>query len=119
MTDIATLQAAAHDPVPALLTDLMLEFGDGADAALAAKIVDAEAADFHWAARVDARRIGALETLEGEAETADCFQILGYLGGGWFVASVVVDGEGQPDGMRGVRRFGSLWDAYEAFEAND
>lgn len=118
MTDIATLQAAAHDPVPALWADLTREFGEAADRMLMTQVIEAEAADFHWEARVDARRMGAIDTLDGEDEARDCYQILGYLDGQWFVATLVVDRESQPLGMWGASRFASAWDAYEAFEPN-
>ena len=115
MTNIAMLEAAAHDPMPGLLADLEREFSGPVDAVFAGRIVAGEEADFHWNARIAERKLGAVEALEDEAEACDCWLLLGYLDGHWFVAKALVDAGGDPQSLCEVRRFDSAWDAHEAY----
>jgi hypothetical protein len=116
MTKFATLEAAAHDPLPGLLASLELDYPGSANAAFAARIMASEAADFHWDAQVGARKLGVVEALEDGSEARECWQVLGYLAGQWFVAKLLLDGDGRPRDLVEVRRFGSAWDAHAAFD---
>ncbi|WP_454883455.1 hypothetical protein [Sphingomonas oryzagri] len=97
--------------VSALVAGLAREFGSGAADGLAERFLDAEAVDFHWDARSRERWIGAYESLDEEDIELDRVAIMGLLGGAWFVAICIVDGEGQPHAMSGCRTFGRRLDA--------
>ncbi|WP_116091797.1 hypothetical protein [Sphingomonas crusticola] len=114
--DITTLQAAAHDPLPALIASLATDMACGIDAASAERIVAGEVADFHWDARIDARLLGIAEPLDEEDGEHEVWLVLGYLAGCWFVARIGLDREGKPAFLSGRQRLESAWDAYEAFE---
>lgn len=116
MTDLASITAGAHDPFEGLLASLQREFDGAADMPMAREIVAREAVDFHWEARIEAVRLGAVEALDDDAGLLECWQVLGVLEGRWFVAKLLIDGDHCARNLLGVRRFGSAWDAYEAFE---
>lgn len=99
----------------ALVSGLEIEFGRGAGEALAQRFLEAEAVDFHWDARVQERWIGAYESLDEEDLELDRVRIFGFLDGRWFVAAMIVDGDGNPHGMMGKRSFGRASDARRAF----
>ena len=42
-------------------------------------------------------------------------QVVGRLDGRWFVAVMIIDGDGNAHGMMGKRRFGRRGDALRAF----
>jgi hypothetical protein len=108
-------QVLDHDvAVSALVSGLAIEFGRAAGEGLAERFLDAEAPDFHWSARVQERWLGAYESLDEEDFELDRVAILGWLKGAWFVAICVVDGNGQPHAMSGMRSFGSRCDAVMA-----
>lgn len=108
-------QILNHDrAISALITGLEIEFGRTAAEGLAEHFLDAEALDFHWSARVQERWLGAYESLDEEDFELDRLAILGWLRGAWFVAICVVDGNGQPHAMSGMRSFGSRRDAVVA-----
>jgi hypothetical protein len=111
-------QIEAKDHViSTLVSGLAREFGHGAAAALAERFLDAEAVDFHWDARSRERWLGAYESLDDEDIELDRMAIMGLLGGAWFVAICIVDGEGQPHAMSGCRTFGRRLDAEIALSA--
>jgi len=97
--------------VSALVSGLAIEFGPAAAEGLAERFLDAEALDFHWSARLQERWLGCYECLDEEEFELDRVAILGWLRGCWFVAICVVDGNGQPHAMSGMRSFGSRRDA--------
>jgi hypothetical protein len=99
----------------ALVSGLEMEFGRGAGAALAHRFLEAEEVDFHWDARVQERWIGAYANLDDEEFELDRVGIIGRLDGRWFVAVMIVDGDGNAHGMMGKRIFGRERKAREAF----
>lgn len=116
MTGFALIEAAAHDPFAGVLASLELEFEGAADAHMARAMVAAEELDFLWDARVDARRIGAVESLDDDADPAYIWQLIGCLDGRWYVAKAIMGDDGNACDLLQVRRFKDAWDAYEAFD---
>lgn len=115
MTMVQPISAAADRVMAALVQGLEIEFGRGAGAALAHRFLEAEAVDFHWDARLQERWIGAYESIDEEDVELDRVRILGRLDGRWFVAVMIVDGDGNPHGMMGKRSFGRASDGRKAF----
>lgn len=115
MTYHQPIAAAADRVMAALVAGLELEFGRGASEGLAQRFLDAEAPEFHWDARVEERWIGAYPTLEDDEIELDRVRIVGRLDGRWFVAVIIVDGEGNAHGMMGKRTFSSRAQAMRAF----
>ena len=108
-------QILKHDiAVSALVSGLAIEFGQAAAEGLAERFLDAEALDFHWSARLQERWLGAYESLDEEDFELDRVAILGWLKGAWFIAICIVDGNGEPHAMSGMRTFGSRRDAVVA-----
>lgn len=114
MAMVQPISVAADRVTEALVQGLELEFGRGAGEALAHRFIEAERQDFHWDARVQERWIDAYESIEEDIEL-DRVRILGHLDGRWFVAVMIVDGDGNPHGMMGKRSFGRAGDARKAF----
>ena len=95
---------------------LRAEFG----VVLAARIMEAEAADFLWEARVKGRFLGQhfdvrFDDEEGETELAR-IAILSFLGGRWHAATCLVDGEGMAVDLLWKRSFDQQNEAETAFE---
>lgn len=99
----------------ALVSGLEIEFGRGAGEALAHRFLEAEEVDFHWDARVEERWIGAYESIDDDEFELDSVAIFGRLDGRWFVAVMIVDGQGNAHGMMGLRRFSRRHEAQTAF----
>jgi hypothetical protein len=112
---MTTISAVTHG-CEARVEALRSEFG----AMLAARIIEAEAADFLWDARVKQRYLGQHLDVGfgfGEDETElSRIAILSLLGGVWHVASCLVDGEGQPADLLWKQSFGGREEAQAAFE---
>ncbi|WP_254515013.1 hypothetical protein [Novosphingobium sp. G106] len=89
----------------ALVAGLEIEFGRGVSQALAQRFLAAEECDFLWDARVEERWIGAYDSSDDDEIDLDRVKILGRLDGDWFVALMIVDGEGRAHGMIAKRRF--------------
>jgi hypothetical protein len=70
--------------------------------------------DFRWDARLEERWLGAYESPHDDDLELDRIAICGQLDGRWFSATMLVDGDGQPHGMTGCRRFRSRVRAREA-----
>jgi len=116
VSQLEAVSAKATDRVTAaLIAGLELEFGRGAGEALAARFLAAEETDFIWDARVEERWLGAYESVEDDDFELDRVAILGRMKGRWFVAQLIVDGEGHAHGMLGRRDFKSANTAREAF----
>ena len=113
MTYVAKTEAADR-VTAALIAGLEIEFGRGAGAALAERFLAAEEADFCWDARVEERWIGAYESVGDDGFELDRVAIVGRLKGRWFVAQMIVDGEGCAHGMIGKREFRSARAARKA-----
>lgn len=108
--------SVASDRVMAtLVSGLEIEFGHGAGEALAHRFLDAEETDFLWDAREQERWIGAYDGIDDDEIDLDRVRIVGRLGGRWFVAVMIVDGDGNPHGMLGKREFGQWTQALAAF----
>ena len=89
-------------------------------AIMAERILEAEAAEFLWDARVRELYLGqhfdaGLGIEEDEIELAR-IAILSFLGGHWHVASCLVDGNGRPVDLLWKRRFDDLDEAEAAFD---
>lgn len=109
------ISLASDRVMVALVSGLEIEFGHGAGEALAHRFLEAEETEFLWEARDLERWIGAYEsTDEGEIDL-DRVRIFGRLDGKWFVAVLIVDGDGNPHGLMGKREFGRRKQALAAF----
>ena len=112
MTTISAMTHGSEARVEALRT----EFG----AIMAARIIEAEAADFLWDARVKQRYLGQHFDVGfgfGDDETElSRIAILSLLGGIWHVASCLVDGDGQPVDLLWKQCFGGRDEAQAAFD---
>jgi hypothetical protein len=99
----------------ALVSGLEIEFGHGVGEALAHRFLEAEETDFLWDARVQERWIGAYEGTDDDEFDLDRVRIFGRLDGKWFVAVIIVDGDGNAHGVMGKREFGRQRQALAAF----
>ena len=115
MSMIQSIGADTDRVMAALVSGLEIEFGHGAGEALAQRFLDAEAVDFHWDARRDERWIGAYASADEEDIELDRVAVIGRLNGKWFVAVMIVDGDGNAHGMMGKRIFGREREARAAF----
>lgn len=115
MTHYHPISDAADRVMAALVSGLELEFGRGAGEALAHRFLEAEAVEFHWDARIEERWIGAYPGIGDEDVELDRVRVLGQLDGRWFVAVMLVDGDGNAHGMLGKREFRSAGAARQAF----
>jgi hypothetical protein len=112
---VQSIGTASDRVLEALIAGLEIEFGRGADEALAHRFLEAEGADFHWDARLQECWIGAYDSLSDDEIELDRVRILGRLDGDWFVAMMIVDGDGNPHGMMGKRAFSNAGEARKAF----
>ncbi|WP_296615773.1 hypothetical protein [Sphingomonas sp.] len=115
MTHFEPISTAADRVLSSLMAGLEVEFGHVAGAALAARFLAAEEVDFYWEARSDERWIGCYEQRDEDDVELDRVAILGTLAGRWFVATMIVDGDGNPRGMMGKRTFRRRSDALRIF----
>ncbi|TPG56733.1 hypothetical protein EAH76_03335 [Sphingomonas glacialis] len=99
----------------ALVSGLAIEFGHGVGEALAHRFLEAEETDFLWDARDQERWIGAYESTDDDEIDLDRVRILGRLDGRWFVAVMIVDGDGNPHGLMRRREFGRRKQALAEF----
>lgn len=115
MTMYQPISVAADRVMAALVSGLEIEFGRGAGEALAQRFLEAEDADFHWDARDQERWIGSYPNVEDDGIELDRVKIVGHLDGDWFVAMMIVDGDGNAHGMMGKRTFRNRAYALRAF----
>jgi hypothetical protein len=115
MSMMQSVGVASDRVMVALISGLEIEFGRGVGEALAHRFLEAEEVDFHWDARVQERWIGAYESSDEEGVELDRIAIIGRLDGKWFMAVMIVDGEGNAHGMMGKRIFGRESEARAAF----
>lgn len=115
MAYVQSIGAASDRVMAALTSGLEIEFGRGAGEALAQRFLEAEETDFHWDARVQERWCGAYHGDLEEGLELDRIRIFGRLDGRWFVAMMIVDGDGNAHGMMGKRMFKRRREAEEAF----
>lgn len=71
--------------------------------------------DCLWDARIAERWLGAYEGEVEDGEEWDLVAILGQVEGGWFAATMLVDGEGAPRQVGVRRNLPSKWAALRAF----
>lgn len=116
MSMMQSVGTATDRVMAALVSGLEIEFGRGAGAALAQRFLEAEEVDFHWDARASERWIGAYPTLDEDDVELDRVAIFGRLDGRWFVAVMIVDGDGNAHGMMGKRLFRGRAQAEQAFD---
>lgn len=110
------ISTMVNGPCDALVEGLRAEFG----AILADRIVEAEAADYLWEARLKERYLGqhvdvGFDEADDELELARV-AILSFLNGVWHAASCLVDGEGMAVDLLWKRSFDSFEAAEAAFE---
>ena len=98
----------------AVVPGLEVDFGHSVGKALGQRFLDAEESDFLWDARVGERWLGAFEGLGDDEKKLDRMAICGRLGGHWFMAIMLVDGEGTPAGTIAHRVCGSRKSARRA-----
>jgi hypothetical protein len=115
MAQLLSISDAADRVMTALVSGLEIEFGRQAGTALAERFLDAEEADFLWDARVEERWLGGYFGGEDSEIELDRVRILGRIDGRWFVAVMLVDGDGDARGMLGKRSFGRAEQARRAF----
>lgn len=121
MRQVHSIGNASDRVMAALISGLELEFGRGAGEALAARFLDAEESDFVWDARHQERWLGSYDSEDDNDEDGyielDRVAVMGLLDGRYFVATMIVDGEGSAHGMLGRRSFGTAKAARTAFAA--
>ena len=110
------ISATAIGRGEAIVEGLRAEFG----AIVAERILEAEAADFLWEARVKERYLSQHVDVgfgddEDESEHSRV-AILSFLGGRWHTASCLVDGEGMAVDLLWKRSFESRGAAEAAFD---
>jgi hypothetical protein len=97
----------------AQLDALEAQFGS----VVASRILEAEAADFHWQARVRERYLGQyVDDGFGHGEELSRVAIVSNLGGQWHAGVCLVDGDGEVETLLWLRTFGSAEEAFDAFE---
>lgn len=110
------VSAIANGRCEQVVKALRAEFG----AIMAERILEAEAADFLWDARVKERYLGQhidveMCDLDGERELARV-AVLSCLAGRWHAATCLVDGEGMAVDLLWKRSFARLEEAEVAFD---
>jgi hypothetical protein len=115
MTTVSSISESTDRVMARLIAGLQIEFGCRAAEGLAHHFLEAEEVDFHWDARVSERWLRAYETQDDDELELDRIQILGRLDGRWFIATCIVDGDGNAHGMLGCREFSSEIAAQKAF----
>ena len=93
---VQNIGTASDQIVATLVAGLEMELGRGAGAALADHFLAAEESDFLWDARREERWLGFYESFGDDDLELDRIAIWGRLDGRWFMAIMLVDGEGTP-----------------------
>jgi hypothetical protein len=97
----------------AQLDALEAQFGS----VIASRILEAEAADFHWQARARERYLGQYcDDGFGCGDELSRIAILSDLGGKWHAGVCLVDGNGEVETLLWLCTFGSAEEALDAFE---
>lgn len=115
MTYAQPISVAADRVLKVLISGLEIEFGRGAGEALAQRFLDAEDVDFCWDARIRERWLGTYAHTEEHDFELDRVAIVGQFDGDWYVATMIVDGDGNAHGMMGKRNFRNRGCALRAF----
>lgn len=111
-----TISAMANGGCEVVVDALRAEFG----AILAERILEAEAADFLWNARVKEHYLGqhfdvCIGDEQGKTELAR-IAVLSFVGGRWHAALCLVDGEGVAADLLWNQTFDQQDEAQAAFE---
>ena len=115
MSMMQHIGTASDRVMAALVAGLELEFGRGAGEGLAQRFLDAEEVDFLCDARVRERWTGGCRDGIDDDFELDRIAILARLDRKWIVATLVVDGDGNPHGLLGRRDFKRRGGAERAF----
>jgi hypothetical protein len=115
-TAMTMISSMTNGRSEAIVDALRAEFG----AILAERILEAEAVDFLWDARVEERYLGqhfdvGLSIDEGEIELTR-IAILSFLGDRWHTGTCLVDGEGRAADLLWNESFGNREEAEAAFD---
>jgi hypothetical protein len=116
MTQVSSIREASDRVMAKLISGLEIEFGSRAAQGLAQHFLTCEEVDFHWDARASEWWLGAYEAQDEDDLELDRILIMGQLDGRWFVATCIVDGDGNPHYMLGCRDFDDEKLAIEAFD---
>jgi hypothetical protein len=119
MTMVSTIAGRAGDGYAQLVRELQAEFRHHDVRALANRIVESEAADFYWEARLRERYLGQHFGADMEADEAGeelvRVAMLSFFARRWHVGTCLVDGEGGAAGLLWLRSFEGRAEAEEAF----
>jgi hypothetical protein len=115
MTYVSSISESTDRVMATLIAGLQIEFGSSAAEGLAHHFLEAEEVDFHWDARVSERWLGAYEAQDDDELELNRVSIMGRLDGRWFIATCIVDGDGNAHGMLGCRDFRSESAARKAY----
>jgi len=119
MTMISATPGGSGDAYGRLVQSLQMEFGTSEVSALAARILEAEKAEFHWDARVQERYLGQHLPLDlGDANAGDDLAriaILSFLADRWHAGICLVDGNGCAADLLWLRSFDAREEAADAF----
>jgi hypothetical protein len=119
MTVISLISLGSNDGYSQLVRELQAEFRHGDVGGLANRIVESEAADFYWEARVRERYLGQHfdvdENADGFDEELARVAMLSFFARTWHVGACLVDGEGQACALLWRRSFGSFGEAEAEF----
>jgi hypothetical protein len=116
MTIVQSFAEIENRVLATLIAGLEIEFGRGAGEGLARQFLEAEEMDFRWDARGTERWLGSYESVDGDEFALDRIAICGCMDGEWFMATMIVDGDGEAHGMLGCRAFSSDRAARKAME---
>ncbi len=81
------------------------------------RIIDTEAADFHWDSRFAERNLGAYEGFDDGEDDGEIVRIIGFFRGQYYVATCVVDGNRRVRTMLRLTHFDRVENAETAFLA--
>jgi hypothetical protein len=115
MATISSISESTDRVMARLIAGLQIEFGCRAAEGLAHHFLEAEEVDFHWDARISERWLGAYQAQDDDELELDRVSIMGRLDGRWFIATCIVDGDGNAHGMLGCRDFRSESVARKAY----
>jgi hypothetical protein len=119
MTLISAIEGQVEDGYSQLVRELQAEFRHGDVVALAGRIVESEAADFYWEARVRERYLGQHFDFDGGSDEAGeelaRVAMLSFFARRWHVGACLVDGEGRVAELLWRRSFEELAEAEAAF----
>jgi hypothetical protein len=119
MTMVSANMGRLEDGYSQLVRELQAEFRYDDVDALADRIVESEAADFYWEARVRERYLGQHFDYDGDEDGLEDelarVAILSFFRRCWHVGACLVDGEGRAVGLLWRRSFGYLAEAESVF----